>query len=63
MGWIIVKEFPKDQDEAEMAWSNEEGFTLSDNYDTFTDEEKATMALPMGGVWVEVSWNVDRKTK
>jgi hypothetical protein len=61
MAWIIVLEFPKTAEETDLTWSNEEGFTGSDNYDTFTDEEKATLSLPMGGVWAEVPWTAEKK--
>lgn len=51
MAWIIVN---NDDD----AWSNVYGW-VEDDYDTFTDEEKASTNLPLGGSWERVPWTVD----
>ena len=40
-----------------LAWSNDEGWTDGDNYDTFTEEERNfDVELPIGGHWVAVPW-------
>ena len=39
-----------------LCWSNSEGFTAGDNYDTFSEEERNTLNLPVGGKWTEVPW-------
>lgn len=52
MAWIIVSD-----DDAEMCWSNTDGWT-AENYDTFSDDEKETLDLPIGGHWVQVPWRV-----
>ena len=51
MVWII------ENDEG-LAWFNSEGFIEGFDFDTFTDEEKETMRLPIGGHWVAVPWLV-----
>jgi hypothetical protein len=38
------------------AWSNSEGWTDGDDYETFSETERATLTLPTGGHWVEVPW-------
>jgi hypothetical protein len=50
MAWII-------ENEEGLAWSNAEGFTESDDYETFDDEERNTLSLPIGGHWVQVPWS------
>lgn len=52
MSWIITN----DQDEA---WSNAYGW-VEDDYDTFSDEEKENLQLPMGGKWERVPWTVEQ---
>lgn len=52
MAWIIVSDEDK-----ELLWSNVWGWTGED-FDTFTDEERDTLNLPMGGHWERVSWSV-----
>jgi len=49
MGWII-------ENNEGLAWSNSEGFTEGDDYETFDEEERKTLALPISGHWVEVEW-------
>ena len=58
MGWIIkhAEPFPsidpsiEGDDYETLYWSNEDGWGLG-NPTIFTDEEKETLNLPMGGVW------------
>ena len=50
MAWIITN-----KDEPELAWSNSWGWGEND-FDTFSDEERQTLSLPIGGEWVAVSW-------
>ena len=45
--WII-------EDDDGLAWSNVEGFTGGDDYETFSENERETLNLPFGGHWVEV---------
>jgi hypothetical protein len=52
MSWII-----ENVDEPELAWSNEWGW-CEDTFDTFSDEEKETLNLPLGGRWKSVPWTV-----
>ena len=40
-----------------LAWSNANGWT-EDTFDTFTQGERDTLDLPMGGAWVQVPWNI-----
>ena len=40
-----------------LAWSNEDGWT-EDTYDTFTEAERQTLNLPIGGKWEPVAWTV-----
>lgn len=58
MAWIIEHETDCDDDGASLAWSNSEGWTTSDDFETFSDEEREALPLPIGGRWVRVSWNV-----
>lgn len=41
-------------DEAGLFWSNTEGWTDSDNFETFTPEETETLNLPIGGQWARL---------
>lgn len=38
----------------DLFWSNDEGWTDSDNFEVFTLEETETLTLPMGGEWVRI---------
>ena len=49
MAWII-------ENAEGLAWSNTDGWTDGDNYDTFDETERETLSLPIGGVWVSVPW-------
>ena len=40
-------------------WSNTDGWTDGDNFDTFTELERETLNLPMGGHWVQVPWKAN----
>lgn len=46
------RKFKKKQES--LYWSNEFGWTWKDQSDTFTNEEKESLLLPIGGVWEEV---------
>jgi len=52
MSWIIV--YSNDPD---LAWSNTFGW-CDTTYDTFDDEERDTLDLPMGGEWQQVPWRI-----
>lgn len=52
MHWIIYN-----TEEPSLCWSNTDGWT-EENFDTFTDEQKAVFTLPIGGAWERVPWTV-----
>ena len=56
MSWIIVNLNNPDE-----LWSNAEGWTEGDDYDSFDNDEKETMLLPIGGIWEHVPWTVAPK--
>ncbi len=39
-----------------LLWSNTEGWISGDNYDTFSEKERHTLNLPIGGQWEAVPW-------
>ena len=41
-------------DGATLYWSNVEGWTEPEDADTFADDERASLALPVGGYWTTV---------
>lgn len=51
MGWIVFN--TKDPD---LCWSSTNGWGF-DDYDTFTDEERESLRLPLDGEWEKVPWN------
>jgi hypothetical protein len=38
----------------ELLWSNDEGYTDSDNFEVFTAEETEIYDLPIEGEWIEL---------
>lgn len=46
--WFIVC-----SEKRNLAWSNTQGWVEGEDFDLFTDEEKAEMRLPLGGEWQE----------
>lgn len=38
----------------ELTWSNSEGFTLGDDFEVFTEEEREREDLPIDGEWAEL---------
>ena len=52
MAWIITN-----AEDNEFCWSNTYGWVTED-YDTFTDEEHNTLLLPFNGTWEQVNWQV-----
>lgn len=50
MSWIIVNIH-----DSALAWSNEFGW-VEDMFDTFTDEQKQRLHLPIEGEWRQVPW-------
>jgi hypothetical protein len=52
MAWII-----ENKTDWDLTWSNEDGW-CKETFDTFTDEERDTLNLPIDGVWVRVPWSV-----
>lgn len=50
MGWIIVNTI-----DPELCWSSTAGWQ-TDDYDTFTEEERECFPLPLDGEWEEVPW-------
>ena len=51
--WII-----ESVEEPELAWSNECGW-CEDGFDTFSEEERQTLNLPIGGRWTPVPWRAE----
>ena len=41
----------RDEEEEELYWSNEYGWVYYKYADVFTDEERNTLNLPLGGIW------------
>lgn len=50
MAWVIAN-----KQDPEVCWSNAYGW-CDTTYDTFSDEEKETLNLPIDGEWEEVPW-------
>lgn len=47
--WVIeLREHPGEP----VFWSNQDGWADAENADRFTDAEKQTLTLPMGGEWL-----------
>jgi hypothetical protein len=38
----------------ELTWSNSEGFTLGDDFEVFTEDERDREELPLDGEWAEL---------
>lgn len=53
MAWII-----ENKTDRALAWSNTYGW-CDETFDTFTDEERETLNLPLEGEWVQVPWSVE----
>ena len=51
MAWIIVN-----RNDETLCWSNQHGWT-DELYDTFSDEERETLNLPLEGEWRQVLWS------
>lgn len=51
MAWIIVNIYDE-----ELAWSDVYGW-VSEDYDTYDDEEQSTLSLPIEGAWFRVPWS------
>ena len=49
------------ENDAGLLWSNSEGWTDSDDYDTFSETEHESLALPIGGRWVQVDWSIAKE--
>ena len=50
LNWIIVC-----KSDPSLCWSNSDGWT-EDNYDTFDEDERAEVSLPIDGEWERVPW-------
>lgn len=46
----------KNTEDDQLFWSNELGWVESPDETIFTEEERLTLQLPMGGVWVYVGY-------
>lgn len=55
-GWIIEHKTEADDNGWPLVWSNSEGWTDSDDFETFTDDERAAFTLPIDGEWSRVDW-------
>lgn len=53
MAWIITN-----TTDEHLCWSNEDGW-VEDTYDTFSDEEKPNLSLPIEGKWEWVPWTIE----
>jgi len=53
MNWII-----SNKNDPKFCWSNTFGW-CSETYDSFTQQEKDTLNLPIDGVWESVSWRIE----
>ncbi len=42
------------KDDPELTWSNSEGFTLGDDFEVFTEDERKRENLPIDGEWAEL---------
>ena len=59
MGWIIEHETERDEETGDpLVWSSVLGWVGDDDFDTFTDEERDKLSLPMNGSWTYVQWTV-----
>ena len=56
MAWIIEHKTDTDETGTPLVWSNAEGWTCGDDFETFSDEERDAFALPLEGKWVRVAW-------
>ncbi len=52
MSYIITN-----RNDKTLVWSNTEGWTDGDNYETFSDSERETLNLPIEGQWEAVPWS------
>jgi len=60
MGWIIEnKDVPNPDSLHADAWNATNESWEAEDFDTFTDVERETLNLPIGGEWVQVPWNVE----
>ena len=53
MAWIIENKTDRD-----LAWSNTYGW-CDTTFDTFDDEERETLSLPIDGQWTQVPWTAE----
>ena len=51
--WVI-QSHDLDDDGAALYWNNSDGWGCADTADRFTDAEKQTLNLPIGGAWVRM---------
>ncbi len=54
MGYIIENKSDRD-----LAWNNTTQSWESEDFDTFSDQDRKTLTLPLNGVWVRVSWDLE----
>ena len=52
MEYIIISLLETALQKENMYWSNELGWTTKKYADVFSETEKQTMNLPIGGIWV-----------
>ena len=53
-GWVITNADGEH-------WSNANGWTSGDDYDTFTDADRKWMTAPIGGTWKPGAWTVKQE--
>lgn len=57
MAWVIFKN-GSEKDSSILHWSDTDGWTDGDNFETYTYAEAEKMSLPEGGQWHWVPWQV-----
>lgn len=56
--WIIEHATETDDIGLPLVWSNSEGWTDGDDFETFSDDERNQLDLPIGGKWTVIHWKV-----
>lgn len=56
MSWIIEHKIETDDAGRALVWSNNLGWISGDNFDTFDDNDRAALNLPIDGEWTRVDW-------
>ena len=54
MGYII-----ENKSNQELAWNNTTQSWESEDFDTFSNQDKETLTLPVNGKWIKVFWDLE----